>query len=98
MSKRKAKKRNPAPQIQEPLVETMSPPIETPDRRFWPEDTPMPETWVKVRRALPCRKCRRVLLDDNGQAVVCISSANQLAWFRCRACGHRFKLPVQDDR
>lgn len=63
---------------------------------FWPAGKPMPKTWHRApRQSLPCPKCRRLLLDDRGQAVVCASSGTDIAYFRCRACGHRWALAVE---
>jgi len=74
--------------------ETSAPVLE--DRRYWPRGKRMPRVIKKRRRELvPCPNCRRVLLDDMGQAVVCTSSGDDVAWFRCRACEHRFKLGVE---
>lgn len=63
--------------------------------RFWPEGEKLPAVHVKpLRRLLPCQKCRRVLLDDGGQALACQSSG-EISWWRCRACGHLSKYPVR---
>lgn len=61
-------------------------------RYHWPEGKPMPDTYSK--NIQPCPNCRRVLLDNMGQAVVLRSTRDGLAYFRCRACGHRWKLQV----
>lgn len=66
---------------------------EHPDRRHWPADEPFPSVYVK--RVTPCPKCRRVLTDDGGRSAVVTSSASDIAWFRCRTCGHRWQLPVK---
>lgn len=61
---------------------------------FWPEGVPLPATYQK-RPLVPCRKCRRLLLDDLGQAVVCKCTANGKAYLECRACGEKFELAVE---
>jgi hypothetical protein len=69
----------------------LSPPA---DRRFWPAGEPLPARYVRVQRqTLPCPECRRVLLDTGSQAVAVTSAPKSVTWFRCRACGHRWKLP-----
>lgn len=61
------------------------------DRRYWPEDKPMPDSYR--RRALyPCPECSRVLLDTLGVAVEVRSIQNGVAYMRCKSCGHRFKM------
>lgn len=86
--------------IQEPPIERLMLP-EMEDRalrdlKLWPEGKPLP-THHQIRRQHPCPKCRRVLLDNLSQAVVCTSTGNYVAYFRCRAsdCRHTFKLAVQ---
>ena len=100
MSKRK-RKHNGQPIHQEPPIRNQSPPLtereeDAPnDRRFWPKGKERPKCWRKSgRQLLPCPNCNRVLLDDLGQAVVCSHSRDRLAYFRCKACGHRWKLAV----
>lgn len=82
------------PVAQVPPIQYAVPPIR--DRRFWPEDDPLPDHYVKLRaRRNPCPKCRRLLLDDGGQATCCTSSARgDRSYFRCKSCGHRWSLPV----
>lgn len=71
---------------------------------FWPEKKNLPAYHYK-RRAQPCPECRRVLLDSGAQAAVCTSSGPKrgengetmsLAFYRCRACGHRWQLPIRE--
>lgn len=87
------------PQHQEPPIQTMEPETHTrqPDPRcFVAEDTPFPKHVLKISRVIqPCPKCRRVRLDTLAQATVCTSSRSDVAWFRCKACGHRWGLPVK---
>ncbi len=64
-------------------------------KRHWPRDRPMPEHYVK-RAPLPCPKCRRVLLDHGGQAVVCQSGGSEVVQLRCKSCGHRWLMPVKE--
>lgn len=64
--------------------------------KFWPKDQPTPNSYIKARRQpIPCPRCLRLLLDDGGQAISCTSSGRDVAFFRCRACGHRWKLAVK---
>jgi hypothetical protein len=66
--------------------------------RRWPAKTPMPTHYVKHQAApFPCRnpKCRRITLDTGQQAVICVSSGREFAWFRCKACGYAFEMPVK---
>lgn len=89
----------PVVDVQEPMVEDQDPVSahRADDRYFWPADKPMPETVVKRRRdPVPCPnpECRRVRFDTGSQAVVCMHSGDDVAWFRCKACGWRFKLGV----
>lgn len=88
------------PQIQTPVavvvdlereIDKQDMPLE--DRRFWPSNKPMPQTYKK-RRQLPCPKCHRVLLDHGGQAAVCSHSGEDIAWFVCRACEYRWAMAV----
>lgn len=82
------------PEYIDPPIETQNTIIETRIPRLWPADKPLPEYHVK-RRPMPCPACRRVYLDNGGQAVACMSSREDTAWFRCRDCGHRFEMPVK---
>lgn len=100
MAKRKGKSKR--IQHHEPKIQHQEPPLDDRDvdargdRRFWPADTPLPTVYVKpAPRQIPCRACRRVLLDDLGQAVVCTSSREDVAYFLCRGCGERFKMMVR---
>lgn len=102
MTKKKSTKPKRRPMTAEPLdIETPAPPIETPEEpssHFWPTGAKLPQEWIKVRqRALPCPNCRRIALRDGSQAVVCVHSGGSLAYFRCRNCGHRWKLPVREN-
>ena len=84
---------------QEPPIEHAEPPVQTPDvgdPRYWPADEPIPDVWIKRRRAVPCPACRRVLTDERSQAAVCTWSDREVAYFRCRSCGHRWQLPVRE--
>ena len=95
----------------DPVMEHQKPPIEnqtpavtpgvpdelTGDRRFWPPDKPMPGFWPKTRRILnPCPACKRILLDNGGQASICTSSGNDVAFFKCKACGHNWQLGIRE--
>jgi len=72
----------------------LSPPPAPSGRCFWPADKPLPTEYVRVqRRTIPCPNCRRVLLDTGSQAVALTSAPQNVTWFRCRSCGHRWKMP-----
>ena len=90
-----------APTILEPRVEVQAvPPLSERDGplRFWPLDVALPAGYVKShRRRVPCRGCRRLFMDDGGQAVVCTHSRDEIAYFRCKECGHRFSMPVVEE-
>lgn len=64
--------------------------------RYWPEDKPLPKEIVQ-QGVLPCPECRRTRLDDLSQAVVCTSAPpkQKVKYFRCKDCGHQWKLPVK---
>lgn len=67
-----------------------------PDRYKWPKGKPLPTHHIKAsREPTPCPKCLRIRFDNLGQAVVCTSSGRDVAWFRCKACGHPWPLPVK---
>ena len=57
---------------------------------FWPEEKPMPDTYLQHR--LPCPNCRRLRLTDGGRAARCKAIAHGVAYLRCAACGHEWKL------
>lgn len=44
------------------------------------------------RRGVPCPKCRRVMTDVGGQAVVIKVTANGFAYCVCKCCRGDFKL------
>jgi hypothetical protein len=108
MSKRKNKTtRAPEPEPetthQEPIPPIYKDAIVQPresDRIFWPKDKPLPK--YKVRQQMPCRFCRRVLLDNLSQAVVGMGvhtarDGEKRAYFHCKACDRNFSLPVKED-
>jgi len=65
-------------------------------RCYWPKGKPLPDSFIKVKRdPVPCPRCRRIRLDDSSQATACTSSGEAVAWFRCKSCGHRFKMSVR---
>ncbi len=94
------RKTRPATSIetQEPPIISQEPPIEehaSSNGRFWPELKPLPVEYRKTGyQRMPCPSCRRIYLDNGQQAVICVSSSNTQAAFRCRECGRRFRLPV----
>ena len=61
----------------------------------WPEDVPMPTAWRRDYH--PCPKCRRIIrVDEHGvkrQVVRCSSTKGTIAYLRCTACGHAWKMP-----
>ena len=81
-------------------IETQAPPVtiqRPPVERFWPKGTAMPTVYLKMRRQPPpCPNCRRVRTDVGGQAAVCKSSGADVAWFRCKCCGHCWPLAVRE--
>lgn len=66
---------------------------------FWPEGKEFPSEYPK-RVPMPCPKCRRLYTEHGNQACYVTSSGHpkgmkddvQLAFFRCRACEHRFSM------
>ena len=64
-------------------------------KRFWPQRRSLPRVHIK-RAAMPCHKCRRVLMDNLSQACVVATITTTVAYYRCRGCGHRFKLPIEE--
>jgi len=84
-------------------VETRVPEVRTQDKptslrglTHWPDGLSFPGAYRKPH-PLPCPSCRRLRLDDMAQAVICVNSGlddGDVAYFRCKACSHRFKLPV----
>lgn len=65
------------------------------EQQFWPDGQAFPQHYIK-RRPQPCRKCRRMLLRSGSQAVVVTSAGKDIAFFRCKGCGHTFQMPVQE--
>lgn len=60
---------------------------------YWPEGKPMPTSIVKPK-PVPCPACRRVRLDTMAQACIIRIYEGGVCYLRCRACQHRFKLPI----
>ncbi|MFH1569790.1 MAG: hypothetical protein ABIL09_17470 [Gemmatimonadota bacterium] len=100
------RKRDPVPGLV-----SQNPPVQAPEdaapelevRRgaewmYWPPGKPLPGAYRKLRRGAPppCPRCRRVALDSGSQAAACQSSGADFAHFRCRACGHTWKLRVEE--
>ena len=81
-----------AAEVEEPVAES--------SRHFLAEGEALPETYRR-RRTYPCPKCRRKQLPDGGQAVVAtgikngIGSERDMAYLRCKSCGHRWSLVVE---
>lgn len=86
--------RTPEPVVRLPVVHVQ---VRATAAVFWPQGEPMP-THYKRQRALPCQSCRRVRLDDGGQAVVTerTDPVLNVARLRCKACGAPQKLPILD--
>lgn len=64
--------------------------------RFWPQEQELPQHHVK-RSPPPCPRCRRIYRNDGSQAAVCCSTGAEIAFFRCRDCGHRWQMPVKKE-
>jgi DNA-directed RNA polymerase subunit M/transcription elongation factor TFIIS len=64
------------------------------DRRYWPVGDPLP-AYYQRRQILPCPKCRRIRMSSGGQATVATGLTETVAYLRCRACKHTWKLAVQ---
>lgn len=71
-----------------------------PDKTGWPYFWPLGKAYPSryVRQQIPCPRCRRLHLDNLSQAACCIATQPTpppgVAYFRCRACEHRFKLSM----
>ncbi len=100
IKQRKMKERTPADSLP---IHTTDAPVVTQDFRlkerslekFWPDDRPLPEEYIKfIRAPLPCQKCRRIRFNNGPQCVVCTHSGSDTAFFACKSCGHRFEMPV----
>jgi hypothetical protein len=71
-------------------------PDEEPEYRFWPKGKPLPACIRKVKREiLPCPHCLRIFLTNGGQAMACLHSDAQMAYYRCRSCGRTSKIRVE---
>lgn len=89
---------------QEPEVRTTAP--AAPSRRthphlFAPEGYVDPGAYVRLRTRLACPECDRVLTDGGSQAVVLRATSGpgrggDIAYLGCRACEHRWQLPIQE--
>lgn len=60
----------------------------------WPPGKPLPQSYL--RQTQPCPRCRRLLLDNGRQAVVLVTTEDRLAHLRCRECGYRWKLMIEE--
>lgn len=76
----------------EPLLVTPSVQVVTPGS-FWPKGTPLPQAYRKPRPH-PCPQCLAVTIDGFRKAVLLLQICGAVAYLRCRACEHRFRLPV----
>lgn len=84
----------PAIETPEPAAETRGPTAETHPHLFRKPGLVYPDYW-HIRPSGPCPQCDRVLTDTYSQAVVCRSIVGDVAYLRCRVCGHCFKLPTR---
>lgn len=48
-----------------------------------------------TKRLRACPKCGKTQIATGSRAVVCMSSGNDIAYFRCRDCEHRWKVSVK---
>lgn len=90
--------------IVEPEIETQMPAVETiepviVERKenpiiFFPSEMKMPTHHAK-REIMPCPNCRRLRMDDMNQATACRSMQGDVAFYHCRACRHRWKMPIR---
>lgn len=79
-----------------PVEQQEPPPFSERAPKTWPPDAQMPATYVR-RRALPCVSCRRVLLNTGGAAVMVTGiPRGTTAYLRCKSCGARWSLPVEE--
>jgi hypothetical protein len=78
----------------EPVVRVKTPEVNV--RKFWPEDKALPEKYMRVPGP-PCQKCRAIELPapSRSQAVVVLGQNHGFAYLWCRACQHKFKLPMK---
>jgi hypothetical protein len=60
----------------------------------WPPDRPLPSAYLAPPR-YPCPACLLVTLVDGRQAALLSKIEGRVARFRCRSCGHRWKLAVE---
>ena len=67
-----------------------------PDPRYvLPADQKPPGFYTKIP-PLPCQKCRTIRLPSGRQAVIVLAiEKGAVAYLRCKACGHRYALPVR---
>lgn len=64
---------------------------------FWPAGKDLPTVHrVRRRELVPCPNCRRMRLDDTGTAIEPCGTKDAIAYFRCKACGHRFRMKVEE--
>ncbi len=95
MKHRRMRESNTRPVVShDPPIQQQEAPLSERGARFWPDGEPMP-TAFKRQALQPCPECRRVLMDDGGRAVAVASSAKDMAYFRCKVCGARWKLPTE---
>jgi len=82
------------PQLDERAPAPASAAEAEPAYRFWPAGQEMPKCYIRHRK-YPCPRCRRLVLPNGGQAVIC-SGLGEKANMRCKGCGHTFVLGVKD--
>ena len=96
MSKKRPRtRRAPAVTTQElPEVVTQEPPpTEERDPTFYAPAGAV--CYYQKRHLTHCPRCRRVRRDDKSQATVTTGIKDDVAYLRCRCCGHRFAAPVR---
>lgn len=77
-------------------IEARSEPEAAPGQ-VWPADRPLPSHYLKPQ-PLPCSGCRRVRMPDGAQAVVLMAARETIVYLRCKACGHRYAMPIRPAR
>ena len=79
-------------------IEAQSEPAPEPaPGQVWPSDRPLPTHYLKPQ-PLPCSACRRVRMPDGAQAVVTMALRETIVYLRCKACGHRYAMPIRPAR
>lgn len=77
------------------LAEMQKKKAEAERRKMFYWDGDLPEHVLVRRQLQPCPSCLRIALDSSSQAVKVRYTTPDEYFFECRACGHRFSLPIQ---